>query len=214
MPTIKQKHGNNDGRKLKTAEENFMGHQKLLQALRRLSQPKARPQIDGERSNVKRPQEIPADSAAALHGVVGIRVRLGAQSLDARHRVAADGLPCAEQEDVCDDDEDEESEDLEGETGEEDVVRRAGIVSVAFCDANEGGARDLHDCCDDVAGYEDGEDDSGWEWGEFPAVWEAVDEYGEDGVDCGAEEDGCYDDEEVLEDEEGYVVRVNLCVHR
>lgn len=49
---------------------------------------------------------------------------------------------------------------MEGETREEDVVACGGGLAIGFADADEGGAGDLDDGGDDVAGYEDGDNEA------------------------------------------------------
>ena len=43
-----------------------------------------------------------------------------------------------------------EGEGLDGETGEEDVVRFGGVFAVGFVAADQGGAGDLGDCAEDI----------------------------------------------------------------
>jgi hypothetical protein len=116
MPPVEQIDRNNHRCKLKAPKEDLMCHQELLQPLRRLSKPKASPQIDCYRRNVECPQKVPANGADGLvDGVLGTRTRcFSPKSLNTGNRVTADVLARSEEEDMCEDDEDEERENLEG----------------------------------------------------------------------------------------------------
>lgn len=72
-------------------------------------------------------------------------------------------LPRLEQENKQQDEEDEEHKNLHGKTSEQDVIPLLTGFVVAFRDADEGCAADLHDRADGVAGDEDGEDGFGGE---------------------------------------------------
>lgn len=50
-----------------------------------------------------------------------------------------------------------------GEAREEDIVACSGGLAVGFADADEGGAGDLDDGGEDVAGYEEGDDEAAGE---------------------------------------------------
>lgn len=116
MPAVEEIDCNNHRRKLKTPKEDLMRHQELLQPLRRLSKPKASPQINCQRRNVECTQEVPANGADDLvHGILGIRVRrFSPKSLNTGNRITANILARSEEEDVYEDDEEEERENLEG----------------------------------------------------------------------------------------------------
>jgi len=124
-----------------------MRHQRLLQTLRRLRKPKARPEIHGHGRNLKGSDKVPAYAPFDTFP--------SGLGFDAVARPAENVRPCAPEEDVGEDDEDEEGQDLEGETAEEDVVCWPWIFSVAFCVADECRSYHLDGCGDDIAGDED-----------------------------------------------------------
>src|SRR5262249_28083442 len=132
MPSIKQINRHHNWRKLQTPKEHLMRHQRLLQALGRLGKPKASPEIHGHSRNLKRPDKVPAYAA--------FNTFASGLGFDAVTCLAENVRPCAPEEDVCEDDEDEESKDLEGEAAEEDVVCWSRVFPVAFCVADECGA--------------------------------------------------------------------------
>ena len=71
---------------------------------------------------------------------------------------------------------------MEGEASKEDVIGGGRVFVVGFGGTDGGCADNLDDCGDYIGGYKYGEDETGWKGGEGSA--EAVDEMGEDGVDC------------------------------
>jgi len=183
VPNRKQDDGDDDGRKLERAEEDLPRAQLAAETLGRLGQTEDGSQVDHERGDGKGGDE--GDEP------VGPQLAAGAEDEDARQ-----------------DDEHADGEDLVRQTAEQDVVGRGGILAVGLLDADEGGAGDLGDGGDDVAGDEDPEDDLGRE--HRVGASEPVDQGAQDGVDAGAHEDGGGDDEEVLQDEVDEVVRVLL----
>jgi hypothetical protein len=100
------------------------------------------------------------------------------------------------QEDSRQHQKDEKGEDLEGQAGEEDVIRCGRVFPVRFRLANQSCAGDLHACGDDIADDEYDEDEARRERCELAA--QPIDEDGEDGVYSGGEENRRYYDEEVL----------------
>lgn len=52
----------------------------------------------------------------------------------------------------------EKAEDLNAETGQQDIVARVRAFGIALCGANQGGTRDLRDGGEDIAGHK-GPDD-------------------------------------------------------
>src|SRR5947208_1276788 len=135
MPHIKQIDRHHNRRKLQTSKTHLMRHQWLLQTLRRLRKPKARPEIYGHGRNLKSPDKVP--TYAALEAFPS---RLGFYAVTCPTENVCPGAP---EEDVREDDEDEESQDLEGEAAEEDVVCWPGVFSVALRVTDECGAYHL-----------------------------------------------------------------------
>lgn len=91
------------------------------------------------------------------------------------------------------------------------MVRGRGVAAIRVRDADERSANDLDHGRHDVAGDEEGEDEGRAQGGEGGAVGDRADQDREDRVDCGCEEDGGYDDEEVLDYEVGDFVGVAFC---
>lgn len=112
----------------------------------------------------------------------------------------------APEENRRDDDIDAHGKDLVRQTAEQDIVGRRGVLAVRLALADEGRARHLRDGGDHVGDDEEPQDDLGREQGVLPA--EPRDEYREDRVEAGGEEDGRGDDEEVVEHKVDEVVRV------
>ena len=84
--------------------------------------------------------------------------------------------------------EDQEGEDLEGETGDHDVVARFGVLVGVGGGGGHAAAEGLEDEREDVAGDEDARVREGFDAGVFGA--EGDDDAGEGEVDAGGEEGG------------------------
>ncbi|MBA7495503.1 hypothetical protein ES702_06090 [subsurface metagenome] len=159
MPPNKDIHRHDNRQKLKTPEIHLMRRQVLHQTLRRLRQPEDSPQIHSQRSD--------------------------SSSRDKSLEFLGGDAPGAVHEKTENDDEDEEGDDLEGETGEENVVGGCGVVAGGVGYAYHCGAGDLDDCGEDVAEDEDPEDG----FGGHGRVLSAYAVYGDcdKGIDCGLE---------------------------
>ena len=120
-----------------------MRHQRLLQALRSLRKPKARPEVHGHCSNLKSPNKIP--TYATLDSFSS---SLGFDAITCPTEYVR---PCAPEENVRKDNENQESQDLESETTEEDVICWSRVFSVTLCVTDECGANHLDGCGDYVA---------------------------------------------------------------
>ena len=155
----------------------------FLNALCRLRQPKARPQVHQERRQYKSSQKTPSP-------------------------FLPDNFERFLDEEGNKNEEYEEGEDLETEACEEDVLAGIRVAVVCLSMSDQCGAEDLDDGCYDVGGDEDPEyqfrRDRTISWSD------TIDEDGENYVDTCREEYGRGDDEEVLQHEPNHTVWVLL----
>ena len=183
MPDVKQPNRRHHGRKLQHPEIHLVRAQVAKHALRRLRQPKASPEVDADRGRHQGKDE----------------------PLDAAQRLAS-----PPEEDGQQDAEDAEGADLKCQSAEQDRVGRFGTFPVGLGLADHGRPRHLHARGDDVARHEeDYYHPRRQDRRQVPAV--RVDQYREDGVDRGREEDGRDHDEEVLEHEVEDEVGILAC---
>lgn len=102
----------------------------------------------------------------------------------------------------------QKSDCLENQTRQQDVVGVRRIASIRVRNAYHRGTHDLDHRRDDITRDEDPEDELWAQRRGTFAVGRGADQDREHGVDGGCEEDGCDDDEEVLDDEVGDLVGV------
>ena len=174
MPNVKDPHRQHHGRKLQTPKVHLATTQLAHQPLRRLGEPETRPEIDQQRGGHERKRK--------------------------RHHRRRRHFPRAPQKHGQQDQKHEEGENLKGQPGEKDIIRRRRILALTLRAPDHRGASDLDDGSDDVANDEDPEDGLGPQKRRIGAA-DGIDHHAEDRVDGRAEEDGRDDDEEVLDDE-------------
>lgn len=114
----------------------------------------------------------------------------------------------ARQKDTKQDEENEETDDLNGQAGEQDIIPCVGAAIVALGTADEGRPSDLSDGGADITSDKNPNDLAPAETERAQGLAEGGNERGQGGVDAGGEEDRRDDDEEVLDHEIGHAVGI------
>lgn len=183
MPDIQQRHGQDHGQELECAKINLLCAQIAAQPLCGFGKTENGSQIDQESG-----------------GREGGNKEREASLLDLP--------PRAKDEHTAQDDEQTNGEDLVGQTTQQDVVGSSGVLLLLLLHTDQSRACDLSDGGDNVRGDEEPQNPLGGKERVFTS--QSVDESGQDGVDTGGQKHWGGDDEEVLEDKEDEVVRVDL----
>lgn len=177
MPPTEHQNGHHDRCKLQHAEKSLVAAGVTPDPFGRLGHAEDGPHIDEQTADDEGTAEAHQPALARARG----------------------RLPSPSQEHGEQDEEDEKTEDLDAQTGQEDIVARVRAFGVTFRFPDQGGARHLGKGGEDVTGDENPDDLPSAEPQRTQVLAQRGDERGERRVDGSGEKDGRDDDEEVLD---------------
>lgn len=179
MERIENQHRNNNHDTLEHNKQRLVLDQRTVPPF-----PELDDAVDGADEDADGRQRQRDEKSSELHAPPEGRV--GGIERGFAHAVRADNGPDGEV--GAEEHEDQEGEDLEGKTGDHDVVARFGVLVGVGGGGGHAAAEGLEDEGEDVAGDEDARVREGFDAGVFRAKGD--DDAGEGEVDAGGEEGG------------------------